>query len=136
MVSEHNFVDKRAMNNIWLTPPEVLDPVRRYGPIGLDPCTEASNPSGAATFFTEDDNGLAMPWDVGVWQINNCRILTAGDVFGNSRTEQAEKIRNTKQIQNKKLECPKRIRPDLSLLSFSLFPRFPLCRFCHWRFRN
>lgn len=55
-------VDKVASNNIWLTPDSALDPVRRYAPIGLDPCTEASNPSGAAHFFTAEDDGLAQPW--------------------------------------------------------------------------
>ena len=55
--------DKRAMNNVWKTPPEVLDPIRRYAPIGIDPCTEPDNPSQATTFFTEADNGLLRPWD-------------------------------------------------------------------------
>lgn len=59
---DFNMVDKVASNNIWKTPPEALDPVRRYAPIGLDPCTESDNPTGAVTFFTEADDGLALPW--------------------------------------------------------------------------
>ena len=59
---DHNFVDKVASNNIWITPQDELDLVRRYGPIGLDPCTEPSNPVGAASFFTEEDDGLVQDW--------------------------------------------------------------------------
>ena len=59
---DHNFVDKVASNNIWITPQDELDPVRRYAPIGLDPCTEAHNPVGAASFFTEQDDGLVRSW--------------------------------------------------------------------------
>lgn len=55
-------VDKVAGNNRWCTPSEALAPVKAYGPIGLDPCTEADNPAGAATFFTEDDDGLVQDW--------------------------------------------------------------------------
>lgn len=57
-----NWVDKRAMNNIWITPPEEIDRVHRYAPIGLDPCTEIDNPARAASFFTEADDGLAQSW--------------------------------------------------------------------------
>ena len=47
-----------------LTPPYVLEPVRAAlgGSIGLDPCTEPDNPTGAQAFFTVDDDGLAHPW--------------------------------------------------------------------------
>ena len=57
-----NFIDKSAGNNIWYTPPEALAPVKRYAPIGLDPCTGASNPTGAAHIFTEKEDGLAQSW--------------------------------------------------------------------------
>lgn len=59
----HNFVDKVAKNTLWLTPddPE-LNAVRAYAPIGLDPCTQPDNPTKAAKFFTEADNGLVLPW--------------------------------------------------------------------------
>lgn len=51
-----------------LTPPYVLDPVRAVlGGIGLDPCTEPDNPTGALTFYTVEDDGLAQPWSNPVW---------------------------------------------------------------------
>jgi DNA N-6-adenine-methyltransferase (Dam) len=37
----------------WCTPTPVLDRVRRIGPIGIDPCTEADNPTGARLFKTK-----------------------------------------------------------------------------------
>lgn len=49
-------------DDTWRTPPEVLDRVRRLGPIGLDPCTAPDNPVGAPVFFTELDDGLARSW--------------------------------------------------------------------------
>lgn len=47
-----------------LTPPYVLDPVRAAlgGEIGLDPCTEPDNPTGAQVFYTADDDGLSRVW--------------------------------------------------------------------------
>ena len=47
-----------------LTPSYVLEPVRAAlgGTIGLDPCTEPDNPTGAVKFFTIEDDGLANPW--------------------------------------------------------------------------
>jgi site-specific DNA-methyltransferase (adenine-specific) len=47
----------------WGTPPEVLELVRRIAPIGLDPCTTAANPTGAARHFTAERDGLARDWD-------------------------------------------------------------------------
>ena len=47
-----------------LTPPYVLDPVRRLlGGIELDPCTEVDNPTGAARFYCPPQDGCALPWD-------------------------------------------------------------------------
>ena len=81
-----NWVDKVASNNIWLTPPEALAPVLAYtGPdgIGLDPCTESSNPSDAEHFFTEDDDGLTQDWrGKGVVFVNPPYSLTADDKAG------------------------------------------------------
>jgi len=57
-----NWADKQARNNIWITPQDELDYVRRYGRIGLDPCTEPDNPAGAVHFYAEDDDGLSKPW--------------------------------------------------------------------------
>jgi len=46
-----------------LTPEYVLEPIRRIlGGIGLDPCTEPDNPTGAARFFCLPDDGCAMDW--------------------------------------------------------------------------
>lgn len=59
----HNLVDKIATNTVWLTPENPdLAAVRTYAPIGLDPCTEASNPTGASRHFTIEDNGLVQDW--------------------------------------------------------------------------
>lgn len=48
----------------WRTPENVLRLVREVfgGPIGLDPCTDADNPTAADRFFTEADDGLVQPW--------------------------------------------------------------------------
>ncbi len=57
--------EKQGHHNVWLTPQWFLDQgPRAYwdGPIPLDPCTEASNPTRAIEFYTEEDNGLAREW--------------------------------------------------------------------------
>lgn len=48
-----------------LTPGYVLEPVRQLfgGKIGLDPCTEPDNPTGAEKFYAPPDDGCALPWD-------------------------------------------------------------------------
>ena len=47
-----------------LTPSYVLEPVRDLlGGIGLDPCTEPDNPTGAAAFYCPPDDGAVLPWD-------------------------------------------------------------------------
>lgn len=47
-----------------LTPPYVLEPVRALlGGIGLDPCTEPDNPTGAGQFYHLPNDGCALPWD-------------------------------------------------------------------------
>jgi len=59
-------VERQAANNIWLTPPGVLAPVRAYFPGGvipMDPATESHNPTGAKWFYTEEDDGLAKVWN-------------------------------------------------------------------------
>ncbi len=37
----------------WRTPPEILDVVREFGPIGLDAATSKDNPLDAQVFYTE-----------------------------------------------------------------------------------
>lgn len=44
------------------TPQDVLDVVREFGVISLDPCTTRDNPVNASFFYTEDDDGLQQPW--------------------------------------------------------------------------
>jgi hypothetical protein len=47
-----------------LTPPYVLEPVRGLlGGIGLDPCTEPDNPTGAGLFYSLPNDGCVLPWD-------------------------------------------------------------------------
>ena len=46
-----------------LTPAYVLEPIRKLlGGIGLDPCTEPDNPTGAAQFFHLPMDGAELPW--------------------------------------------------------------------------
>lgn len=44
------------------TPESVLHVVRKLGPIGLDPCTTAANPTKADAWITVENDGLSMPW--------------------------------------------------------------------------
>ena len=44
------------------TPQDVLDVVREFAPIMLDPCTTEANPVGAALHFTAQDDGLGTEW--------------------------------------------------------------------------
>lgn len=54
--------------NTQLTPRYVLNPVRiDLGGIGLDPCTEPSNPTGAIVFYWATVDGLTMPWSRPDW---------------------------------------------------------------------
>jgi phage N-6-adenine-methyltransferase len=46
----------------WCTPPTVLARVRLVGPIALDPCTSADNPTRAASWSWPPANGLALSW--------------------------------------------------------------------------
>jgi phage N-6-adenine-methyltransferase len=51
-----------------LTPDYVLRPVRTaLDGIGLDPCTEPDNPTGAERFYTVTDDGLSQPWHDDTW---------------------------------------------------------------------
>jgi hypothetical protein len=47
-----------------LTPSYVLEPIRELlGGIGLDPCTEPDNPTGAEHFYHLPTDGCTQPWD-------------------------------------------------------------------------
>lgn len=53
----------------WQTPDNVLDVVRQVGHIALDPCTVASNPTGAEVLVPFPAyNGLAVSWREHVWR--------------------------------------------------------------------
>lgn len=55
----------REGTDVWLTPPEVLDPIRAMYTIVFDPCTEPSNPVGARVFciapWQRPPPGTALP---------------------------------------------------------------------------
>lgn len=54
-----------------LTPGYVLEPVRSaLGGIGLDPCTEPNNPTGAERFYTPPTDGASEPWDAETIYVN------------------------------------------------------------------
>ena len=70
-----NELRRRPGNHIMqrqLTPGYVLEPVRAAlgGVIGLDPCTEPDNPTGALSFYTVQDDGLAQEWDAATIYVN------------------------------------------------------------------
>jgi DNA N-6-adenine-methyltransferase (Dam) len=47
-----------------LTPAYVLEKVRTMlGGIGLDPCTEPDNPTGAEAWYNLPEDGCTLPWD-------------------------------------------------------------------------
>lgn len=47
-----------------LTPSYVLEPIRSsLGGIGLDPCTEADNPTGADCYYHLPQDGCVLPWE-------------------------------------------------------------------------
>jgi DNA N-6-adenine-methyltransferase (Dam) len=59
-----------SRDNVFLTPAYVLEAVRSAfgGSIGLDPCTEADNPTGAERFYALPTNGMAESWDAAsIW---------------------------------------------------------------------
>lgn len=71
----NNALRRRDGNDIMqrqLTPDYVLEPVRAAlgGTIGLDPCTEPDNPTGATRFYTAADDGLARAWEADTIYIN------------------------------------------------------------------
>jgi DNA N-6-adenine-methyltransferase (Dam) len=55
-------VEHRSGNPNHLTPPRVLEIVRRLGPIGLDPASCVGNPTGARVHLTPVQDGLSKPW--------------------------------------------------------------------------
>lgn len=62
--NELRYGDPDVPRQWHLTPEYILKPVRLDlgGVIGLDPCTFAENPTGAAKWYTALDDGLEQPW--------------------------------------------------------------------------
>lgn len=51
-----------SKDQCWQTPTWFLTLVRQVAAIALDPATAPNNPTGARRFYTEEDNGLLLPW--------------------------------------------------------------------------
>jgi hypothetical protein len=67
-----------------LTPSYVLERVRSLlGGIGLDPCTEPDNPTGAERFYSLPDDGCELPWDT--------RTVFCNPPYGAARTRWVER---------------------------------------------
>lgn len=64
-----NWIDKQCLETVWLTPENVLEPIRKYfgGEIPLDPATQPNNPTKAQHFYTEQTNGLDQEWNWGTF---------------------------------------------------------------------
>lgn len=77
-----------------LTPAYVLEPIRHLlGGIGLDPCTEADNPTGAAAFYHLPQDGCALPW--------NAKTVFCNPPYGEARDRWV--IRCIDEATNKKI---------------------------------
>lgn len=63
----------------YWTPPEVLERVRRVGPIGLDPCTGIDNPCGARLVMIEPTEYLAPAGNVLVDGLAGSWLTTGAD---------------------------------------------------------
>lgn len=70
----------------WQTPGWFLDLVRQVGPIVLDPCTTARNPTGAATFYAQHaapfGRGAAPGW-LGACGLAGSWLYRPGLAFAN-----------------------------------------------------
>lgn len=81
----------------WQTPDEVLEVVRQVGPIGLDPCTVTSNPTGAEQFLCPDENGLDFNW-----RLLSCgRLVYCNPPYGREVAEWADQA-----IEEGEAGCP------------------------------
>ena len=83
-------------NQRQLTPGYVLAPVRQAlgGEIELDPCTEPDNLTGAQRFYTEADDGLTSPWNVGTIYCNPPygRLVSPGSSCASPRADAARRL--------------------------------------------
>jgi hypothetical protein len=69
-IAEHRFDNAKRRRpdsharQAMLTPAYVLEPIRAVlGGIGLDPCTEPDNPTGADQFYHLPQDGCGLPWE-------------------------------------------------------------------------
>lgn len=92
-------VDKSCKDTVWFTPERVLQLVRLYfrfygggGEIDLDPATDPSNPTSAWRFYTEKDDGLALPWSNVVGVVRPANVWV-NPPFGKVIRRWVEKIR-------------------------------------------
>lgn len=92
-------VHHSSVKQDWQTPDEVLDVVRQCGPIGLDPCTVASNPTGAMLWSTPHDDGLITDWSA-------CIRHVGGNVFMNPPYGRECKAWVAKAIEEGEAGCP------------------------------
>jgi len=61
--NEKRYRDNTHDRQRMLTPKYILEPISSIlGGIGLDPCTEPDNPTGAQRFFAPPTDGLVWPW--------------------------------------------------------------------------
>jgi hypothetical protein len=67
--NELRYADGNDQRQWYLTPPYVLDKVRRDlgGTIDLDPCTFPDNPTDATEFYTVVEDGLSRDWEGAVF---------------------------------------------------------------------
>lgn len=70
MIASHRFDNAKRRRpesharQAMLTPSYVLEPIRALlGGIGLDPCTEPDNPTGASAFYCPPQDGAVLSWD-------------------------------------------------------------------------
>lgn len=61
-------VAKDLTKTEWLTPPYILEALRKYGEFDLDPCAPVNRPwDTARKHYTIEDNGLLQEWEGKVW---------------------------------------------------------------------
>lgn len=49
-------------NQSFCTPPEILNPIYKFKPIGLDPCANEGSIVNCSKFYLESDDGLKQDW--------------------------------------------------------------------------